>query len=698
MKVWGRLVLGLTVASTACGGDDDEPEYDSGGASGKSDYADSGFRCGPFPRVAVDTADGLCVGLVATANDTRFKPRVLLELPDRPNEFLVSDLANWTPGRGRIWYLDARDPESPVLEVVLGGLTVPHQLLMGPDNLVYYGEDDAISAFPLSAVDDLEVDAAEVEVIVGGLPPMDVDGERNSMHPITHFVFDGDGDLFVNVGAYTDHCDGYVGRQCQETDKRLGGQSDDPRDWGGVIRRYDRVSGHAYDDNYSVVAHGLRNSMGLVFTPGGDLIQVENGRDFEEGGRPFEELNVIPRAELEGEAPPKHYGWPYCYDAYETSDEWLNYDGFPCSPDNPEYRPPHVLLPPHGAPLGVAYYDGDMFEQLKGQLIVPLHGYRGPGQRILSFEVDETGLPIRSESAFYLENPTEGGESAEQAYPVSEFGLFSAPANYLVKAWFAVDGFRPQGAPVAPYIASDGALWVADDKNRTILRFDQAEGALPPLRRENLYPAARRALDDDPELLAMYDEVVDKVLASRQCEGCHDNYQLAGDESRYPELRYLLALGTWIVPGDPMSSALFTKLSPVGEASMPPLGREWEDSAKGNDAVSSVQRFISAMPELATWVNDGWIGGECMVGANEDCPYEGGECIEGGVCTVACTLESPFCPDRDGMRGTFCVELGDGTGGCAVTCDPEAPDCLPGQSCVAEVRFGRDSPTRTVCR
>lgn len=697
MKGWGRLLVGLAIAATGCG-DDGETEYDSGGASGKSDYADSGFRCGMFPRVAVDTVDGLCVGLVATANDTNFKPRVLLELPGRPGEFLVSDLANWKPGRGRLWYLDARNPEELVLEVALDGLTVPHQVVMGPDNLVYYGEDDAISAFPLSALDDLKIEPAEIEVIIGDLPAMDVDGERNSMHPISHFVFDGDGDMFVNIGAYTDHCDDYVGRECQEADRRLGGESADPRDWGGVIRRYDRVEGHTWNADYDVVAYGLRNSMGLVFTPGGDLIQVENGRDFDEGGRPFEELNVIPLAELEGEEPPKHYGWPYCYDAYETSDEWVGYEGFPCSPDNPDYRPPHILLPPHGAPLGVAYYDGDMFDELEGQLIVPLHGYRAPGQRMLAFEVDETGLPIRSENAFYLENPTEGGESAERPYPVSEFGLFSAPATYLVNAWFEVDGFRPKGAPVAPYIASDGALWVADDKNRTILRFDRAEGALPPLRRENLYPAARRALDNDPELLGLYDEVVDKVLTSRQCEGCHDDYLLAGDESRYPQMRYLLALGSWIAPGEPMGSALYTKLIPVGEASMPPLGREWDSDVQGNEAANAVQRFISALPALEPWVNDGWIGGECLAGHDEDCPFEDGACIEDGVCTVACTTDYPFCPDRDGMRGTFCVDLGDGTGGCVVTCDPEAPDCLPGQECVPEVRFGRTSPTRNVCR
>ena len=49
-------------------------------------------------------------------------------------------------------------------------------------------------------------------------------------------------------------------------------------------------------------------------------------------------------------------------------------------------RTPVVLLPPHGAPLGLAYYHGDMFPQLEGRLLVTLHGYRATGSRILLTE------------------------------------------------------------------------------------------------------------------------------------------------------------------------------------------------------------------------------------------------------------------------------------------------------------------------
>lgn len=693
LSLAGALVAGCTVS------DADQSEASST-ETPTNGYGATGLSCGVWPRVAVDTAEGTCLGLVAASSDGQFKPRVLLELPGRPGELLISDLnKGWAPGKGRLWYLDAREPADVVLKPILGGLTVPHQLVVGPDGWIYFGEDSRISAFPPDALGaDGELDATRIEVILDDLPPMDVGTERNSMHPISHFVFDELGNLFVNVGAYTDHCAKFVGQACHETDMRInGGVSDDPRDWGGVIRRYDRVGERSYDPSYAVVAMGLRNSMGLAFNAAGDMLQVENSRDFEEGGRPFEELNVIPRAELYSEEPAMHYGWPYCYDAFETSDEWVGYQGFSCSPDNPSYRPPHMLLPPHGAPLGLARYDADRFAELKGQWLVPLHGYRPAGQRVLSFEVGEDGLPLRAESAYYLENPTEGAVSAEVPYPVSEHGLFAGPATHLVEAWYAVDGFRPKGGPVAPLVASDGSIWIADDKNAAILRFDVAEGSLPPLQKENLYPAYRRYLDENPDVKALYDDVVANVLHSDQCTGCHDNFHLTGDSSRYPELRYLLTLGSWIAPGAPDESALYTKITPVGSASMPPIDRPWDDVAQGEAAAASVSAFISALPELSPGLNDGWIGGQCTPGYDSDCPYEDGTCVGSGFCTLGCTKAAPYCPDRDGMAGTFCIDLGDDVGGCVVKCDPANPQCLPGQSCEPRVRYGKTSPTSYVC-
>ncbi len=700
------LALGLvSLVSTACAGEEarreDLPPLPSGKAD---DYAQTGVSCGGWPRVAIDTADYVCAGLVAGDDGTTFSPRTLVEIPGRPYEMLVTDLGAWTPGNGGLWYLDARTPPDARLTRVLGGLSLPHLVTVGPEGYLFVGEDTRIFAFPPSAVGpDGQIDESAIVTIIDGLPPMDRNGARNSYHPLSHFVFDDAGNLYLNVGAYSDHCAGFAGGPCLETDGNLGGgpPASSPEEEGAVIRRYAfrGTVAEGWDPAFRIVAFGLRNSMGLAFSPAGDLLQVENGRDFPESSRPFEELNVIPRAELDGEAPPKHYGWPYCYDVEGTSDEWADYDVFPCSLDNPSYRPPHVLLPPHGAPLGLTYYHGEMFEELEGQLLVPLHGYRPAGHRVLALEVDPNGLPIRHEGATYLEDPTGAGVSVEQEYPSAAGQLYASQATYLVDAWFEVPDLRPKGAPVAPYVAADGTVWIADDKNRSILVMGRATGALPATTRVDLYPAYRRLLDSDDAIRGLYDDMVTSVLRSDSCRGCHDDFRLVGDDSTYPELRYLLALGGWIDPGSPETSALYERLTPVGSAGMPPIDRAWPSIAEGEAAVATVEAFIRALPELSPAFNEGWIGGPCTVDA--DCDYDGGICEtpDGGgtsFCSLPCTLDRPFCPDRTGNAETFCIDIR-GSGRCVAKCDLAEPVCLAGQVCVEETRFGRMDPA-TVCR
>jgi len=504
------------------------------------------------------------------------------------------------------------------------------------------------------------------------------------------------------VGAYSDHCAGFVGGPCLETDGNLGGgpAATRPEDEGAVIRRYDYRGSVAdgWDPTYRIVAFGLRNSMGLAFAPSGDLLQVENARDFRESGRPFEELNVIPRAELVGDEEPKHYGWPYCYDVDSTSDEWADYTVFPCSLDNPGYRPPHVLLPPHGAPLGLTYYRGAIFEELEGQLLIPLHGYRPAGHRVLALPVDPNGLPIRQEGATYLEDPTGAGGSVETEYPTTSGSVFASQGTYVVDAWFEVPDVRPKGAPVAPYVSADGTIWITDDKNRSILVLGRSTGALPSTTRVDLYPAYRRLLDEDDALRGLYDAMVASVFRSDSCQGCHDDFRLVADDSDYPELRYLLALGGWIRPGSPETSALYEKLVPVGTAGMPPVDRAWPTIAEGEAAVATVEAFIRALPEVTPAFNEGFIGGPCTI--DGDCDYEGGICPAGaGVrfCTLPCTLERPFCPDRTGNAQTFCIDVGGGVGGCVAKCDIAEPICLAGQGCEEHSRFGRED-TSTVCQ
>ena len=86
------------------------------------------------------------------------------------------------------------------------------------------------------------------------------------------------------------------------------------------------------------------------------------------------------------------------------------------------------------------YYRGRQFPaEFRGALIIGNHGYRSNGHRIVAFRADRTGLPVGD--------------------PLT-----------LVDGWEPLAGVRPIGAPVAFAVGRDGALYVTEDRNGTVLR------------------------------------------------------------------------------------------------------------------------------------------------------------------------------------------------------------------------------------
>ena len=102
-------------------------------------------------------------------------------------------------------------------------------------------------------------------------------------------------------------------------------------------------------------------------------------------------------------------------------------------------------------------------------------------------------------------------------------------------------------------------------------------------------------------------------------------------------------------------------------------------------------------------MNAGWIGGPCE--ADRDCDYDEGYCLQAaegyprGQCSLDCDR---FCPDRDGMPVTFCVDdVVEGSGACIQRCDmdafPEGGGCRPGYHCAARPRYNEADVSRGVC-
>ena len=438
---------------------------------------DQGVDCDGYPRVKVETIDGLCLGLVAQYSEaTRFKkPRAIVQVPGT-EMFLVTDMGGWDPHQGSVWLL-YRDRLSGryAARSLLQQLNLPHQIISGPDNAFYIGEAHRIIRFRLDGNE-----ATAPEVVIPDLPFHD-----KHLHPLTHFIFDMVGNLIVNSGASTDRCAGEIKQRiCSEASRA-----------GLRLYRYDQTT-HAWDPEYEMLATGLRNSMALAQHASGTLLQAENSMDLTDPNEPYEEINIIEAGAF--------YGWPYCYNMQAHNEEWEP----GCDVDN--YRAPWSLAPPHTAPLGMLYYPDSGLPPLQGRLIVSWHGHRDTGSRLVAYEVDASGRPLLEEYGYYWRDPAAGDVKAtlNSAAPAGGHSKISQPV-ILTPRWHAVTGLRPEGAPVGMTVAGDLSLWIVDDKNRAILRLS----AGIPFRDPVTPPATITAVAEVPEAIT--------ELLQRRCAACH---------------------------------------------------------------------------------------------------------------------------------------------------------------------------------
>ena len=412
-------------------------------------YVRQATTCDGFPRLDIGMAAGYCAGLVMTPEDFHHRqvktPRMLLQLPDGRG-WLLTDLGAWTAGRGKLWLMQVESPQQVRFKELLGGLTLPHTVALGPDGNIYVAEMNRIFRLDMGA-GEAGTAEAHTTTVIDGLP-----GNRLHIgrHPLSHFEFDRNGDLLVNVGADTDQCADQSGAPLGATCPEAEGENA-----RGVIRRYAYLGQGRWDGTAKVVARGLRNSLVLVRHSSGTILQGENSYDFAPSDdRPYDEINVIKQG--------GHYGWPYCYDMDQVTPAWASAKAMDCA--SAAHTKPVVLLPPHAAPLGAIYYSGAMFPALKGKLLMTWHGYRPTGSRIVAFDVDATGVPITTPHARFPEYG-EGGVSFKPYGP----GPAAEPL-ILTPGWGLKPGSHPAGAPVGITVAQDGSLWVADDRNASILR------------------------------------------------------------------------------------------------------------------------------------------------------------------------------------------------------------------------------------
>ena len=379
--------------------------------------ADKAYRtagdCDGFPAVALTTAGGLCVGLVAEGLGHARGVAVI------DDDVFVVDMVAWESRKGRLLKLSKGGRHAP--EVVLHDLYQPNAVARGPGRTLYLGITGQVLQ-----VDPYAADAAgSARVIVDGLP-------ATGRHPVPSLAVGTDGALFVNVGSATDNCHPTGGRlpdpkaACPET------QENPPR---GAVLRFPPRATTWHANEAPPYARGLRNSMAMAVLPNGRLAVAVNARDGINHVDPALSDATLPHEPLVVLQAGGDYGWPYCYDQRVPSPE---YPGFDCA----SKLAPDLLLPAHAAPLGMLLYHGDKLPGLAGKLVIGYHGYRQTGHRIVAVALDKDQRPTGT--------PTE-----------------------LVTDWDQRDGNHPQGAPVGLVEMADGSVLVTDDHNGTLMRLSR---------------------------------------------------------------------------------------------------------------------------------------------------------------------------------------------------------------------------------
>ena len=227
-------------------------------------------------------------------------------------------------------------------------------------------------------------------------------------HGFKYIDFGPDGNLYIPVGVPCNIC-----IEPQTNDKRF-----------AAIHKYE-------DGELVTVADGVRNSVGFDWHPVTKKMYFsDNGRDWLGDDSPDCELNVI---DTEG----SFYGYPFKHAKNVIDPEF----GHLIPTIEKKFIDPIAELGPHVAPLGIAFYDEDIFPaKYKNSLFVALHGSwnrtKKSGYKLVFIQLDDEGNYVSQEDFIT------GWLSSESAW----------------------------GRPVSPYIMSDGSMLLSDDKHNVVYR------------------------------------------------------------------------------------------------------------------------------------------------------------------------------------------------------------------------------------
>ena len=184
-----------------------------------------------------------------------------------------------------------------------------------------------------------------------------------------------------------------------------------------------------------IFAHGLRNTVGMAISPKTDTIWgTDNGRDRLGDDIPPDKINNLGTG--------GDFGWPACYGKGIPDPGGFGGGTARCK----TAIQPKVEIQAHSAPLGLSFYDGNMFPaEYRGDLFVALHGSWNrsvpTGYKVIRVRMDDKGEPKGVED--FISGWLKPGETKKGVY---------------------------MGRPVGIAFAPDGSMYLSDDAGGVIYR------------------------------------------------------------------------------------------------------------------------------------------------------------------------------------------------------------------------------------
>jgi glucose/arabinose dehydrogenase len=288
---------------------------------------------------------------------------------------------------------------------VLQDLNAPHGIAFHNGKL-YIAETNQLQRFDW---DEATLHASKGKVIASY--------PGSGMH-FTRTLLFANGKMYVSIGS---DCN-----VCEEKDSHR----------GAVVEYNEDGSGER------IFASGLRNAVGLALNPKtGTIWATDNARDWLGDSRPADEVNDLGKSG-------GNFGWPYCY-----ANQVL--DVTQAKPGDSRCKntvAPKVQIEAHSAPLGLAYYSGDLFPaDYRGDLLVALHGSwnrsRPSGYKVIRVQVGDKGEAQIKED--FVTGWIKPGETHK--------GIW-------------------MGRPVDVIVGAEGAVYISDDAAGVVYRVAPSKG------------------------------------------------------------------------------------------------------------------------------------------------------------------------------------------------------------------------------